>query len=263
LQKKGRLFLEAKGVKTSLSRLIKSGEAPLYQINSYDAQDMGGEGEEVSSDRERFVMLPVSGGSSACDMKGPIGARRGKERESEENIKERLARLEKEAYEKGFEQGRKDGLALEKRQLEEKGKQWEALFSELRTLKERIYLESEEDLLRLSTLIARQIIREEARTDTEMIRRTIHAAYKFLVDKSSIKILINRDDMEEVRQILPELASMTKGGRFQVVEDDVLTRGGCLLETGFGSVNATIEDQLWMLEKEIKEAFTAFHGENP
>ena len=83
---------------------------------------------------------------------------------------------------------------------------------------------------------------------------------KFLVDKHHIRILINPEDMEEVRKILPEIARLARGGKFQVVEDRAVDRGGCLLETGFGRVNATLDDQLEMLEKEIDEEFQCSRG---
>ena len=52
-----------------------------------------------------------------------------------------------------------------------------------------------------------------------------------------------------------------KYGQFQVIEDKGIERGGCRLETGFGSINATIEDQLTELEKEIDRAFLSLGEE--
>ena len=252
---------EVKGEKTSLSKLIKSGETPQYKIESFHAQDMGrGGGGFSSGQKSDFVKLPISKDPSA--VMGPFGGgREGEDPNAGEDFKDKLARLEKEAYEKGFEQGRKDGLALEERQMQEKGKQLEALFTEFRRLKEGFYSESEEELLKLSILIAKRVIRSEVKTDPHIIKRTIQSAYKYLVDKSRVRILINPDDMEEVKTMMPDLAAMNKGGRFQIIEDDVMGRGGCVLETGFGNINAGIDDQLWVLEKEIKDAFKSTGGE--
>ena len=179
---------------------------------------------------------------------------------NEEDFKERLARLEKEAYEKGFEQGQRDGLALEKRQMEEKSRQLEKLMADINGFKARLYSEGEQDLLKLSTLAARTIIREEVRTNPGIIGNTIRAALEYLVDKSMICIHVSSDDIDEVRRILPDLSALTKGGKFQLMEDKAIEAGGCLIETGFGRINSTIEDQLSMLEQIIQNEFETGKG---
>lgn len=176
---------------------------------------------------------------------------------NEEDFKERLARLEKEAYEKGFEQGQRDGLALEKRQMEEKSRQLEKLMANINAFKARLYSEGEQDLLKLSTLVAKTIIRQEVESHPGIIGNTIRAALEYLVDKSMICIHISSEDMDEIRRILPDLSAMTKGGKFQLMEDKAIEAGGCVIETGFGRINATIEDQIGMLEQLIQNEFEA------
>ena len=206
-------------MKKSLSKLIKEDQDGLFRIESFEA--------------EEIIQDPLQ----------------------DESYQEKLARIEREAYQKGFEQGQRDGLTLEKKQMEEKAKQLETIFSGLNGLKAQIYHESESELLNLSVLMAKKIIREEIKADGGIIRHTIQAALKSLVDKQHIRILLNPEDMEEVRNLLPELAAQSKGGQFQLVEDNAIDAGGCILETGFGRINATIEDQLGELEKEIEQTF--------
>jgi flagellar assembly protein FliH len=177
------------------------------------------------------------------------------------DFKDKLARMEREAYEKGFEQGRKDGLDLEQKKIEEMGKELESLFSGLRDLKEKIYRESEGDLLKLSTLIAKKIIREEVKIHEDIIINMIQSTLKFLTDKRKLKIIIHPDDMEEVKRLLPDIAKVTNGGQFQLTEDHTIERGGCILETGYGKINATIEDQLGMIEEEIDKEYNSCRGE--
>ncbi len=229
----------------SLSKLIKREEKSFLNIKSFKPEEIGSDQENgLSSNNGTRVKLPLSETSSTFPHF-----------EKRENIKDKLARIEKEAYEEGFLQGRKDGLALEKKQMEEKGKQFDTLFSELNGLKALIHSETEEELLKLSMLTAKKIIREETRTDIQIIGRTIRAALKFVVEKSHIRILINPDDMEAVREILPDLAALNKRAEFQLTEDNGIKRGGCILETGFGKINATIEGQLEVLGQKVDQEF--------
>jgi flagellar assembly protein FliH len=246
----------------SLSNVIRSGTPQQYRIDAFDVQDLGTGTDPLDFHEGETVCLPVGKISSTSSGAEERERPESQDPESEESLKDRMASLEREAYEKGFEQGHKDGLALEQRQMEEKGKQLESLFSGLLQLKEQIFAESEKEMLDLSILIAKQIIRTHVEQDPHVIERSIRAAYKYLVDKSKVRIRICSDDMEEVRKMLPELASITKGGRFQVVEDDAMKPGGCILETGFGNINASIEDQLWMIEKEIREVYDTSSGES-
>ena len=55
--------------------------------------------------------------------------------------------------------------------------------------------------------------------------------------------------------MLPDLSRLTKGGNFQLTENNTVERGGCILETGFGKINATIDDQLKGLEEVISREF--------
>ena len=76
-----------------------------------------------------------------------------------------------------------------------------------------------------------------------------------MTDKRKVRIIINPEDMEEVKKMLPDLARLTKGGNFQLTEDPSVGKGGCMLETGFGRVNATIDDQLDEIIKVIEKEY--------
>jgi len=238
----------------SWSNVIKKEEGLQFNIRSYDPDTVGQEDDDASLFRPETGALVLPGGP----LPRPGN---GNGREETESPEERLDRLEREAYEKGFEQGRKDGLELENKQIEEQRQQMEALFSELRSLKSSLLREAEQEAVTLSSRIARRIVREEIRTDPALIRRTVRAAFELVADRSRLAVSVHPEDMEEIRRILPELASMTEGGRFQVKEDEAVDRGGCVLETGFGTIRATVSEQLSLIDKAIEQAFVAGGGD--
>jgi flagellar assembly protein FliH len=236
-----------------LSKLITGQELSSVQIDHFDgnhledpsiAKDSTQGGGQIELPTGKWTALPPSRSELDADAD-----------EEEESPQDRMARLEKEAYEKGFEQGQKDGLDLERRQSEEKGKQFDALLCELHGLKSQLYLEAEGELLKLSMEIAKKVLREEVKLDSRTIVHTIREAMTFLVDKSLMQIVFHPDDMDEIKQLMPELTAKTKGGQLELVEDHAIERGGCILKTGFGRINATIDDQFGMLEKALEKAF--------
>lgn len=247
-------------MRTSLSKLIREEEYTLLQVNDFEEEDLGlSLPEEAPEGLESCITLPIMGD---CSLQGKRREEESGGEEDLEEVEDRLARLEREAYEKGFAQGQKDGLTLETRQMEQRAGELDALFSGLEGLKAGIARETEGELLKLSLLIARRIIRGEVKTDPHVIGRTLKAALEFVTDRSAMMIMIHPEDMEEVRRLLPEIASRTKGGNFEVVEDHSIGRGGCVLKTGFGNVNATLEDQLEIVEREIEKEFEGLSGES-
>ncbi|MFZ0451508.1 MAG: FliH/SctL family protein [Desulfatiglandaceae bacterium] len=232
-------------MKTSLSSLIKKEEYYRFDIESFEEEDLGGNQdmllEAVPGKRVVLPLGQVSGGMPAIL---PVG-----------NGRDKIAALEREAYEKGFAQGQKDGLDLGERKALETWKQMSALFKELESLKGRAFSESEEEIVQLSLAIARKIVKREVSLDTDMVRRSVRSASEFLNDKSFMRVLIHPNDMKNLEQYLPELAEDKKIQRFELAEDNCVGPGGCILESGFGRINATIEGQLDELEMEIEDLF--------
>ena len=248
MKKRARLFLAAREEMRYLYKNPDDNFAPLFNTESFHADGITPEGGtklpvNIIPDQSRVVSWNLP---EIEESEDPA---------AKEDFKTKIARLEREAYEKGFAQGQKDGLDLEKSKLEEMGKQYEALLLELRDLKIQMFHESEEEMLRLIELMLRKILGEEIKTNSAAIKHCIASAAKFHTDKRKVRIIINPDDMEEVRKMLPDLVRLTKGGNFQLMEDPSIGKGGCMLETGFGRVNATIEDQVEELLKVINQEY--------
>jgi len=234
-------------------------QIPPFVLESFVVEDAECGEEPAVLDNDGCVLLPL--------RKKPLRPKPQEqpeppppEPEPEENLQDRIAAMEREAYEKGFAQGQRDGLALEKKQMEENEKRLEELLGSLGALKDQIYRETEEEMVRLSMAIAAKVVRRELRTGKQIIGESIRAAMRFLVDPSQVRIRVSPQDMEEVERILPSIAAGAKAGRVQVLEDQSLTKGGCVLQTGFGNVNATIEDQMALVEKEIERVLNADEG---
>jgi flagellar assembly protein FliH len=131
----------------------------------------------------------------------------------------------------------------------------EGLLAGLGDLKKQIFREAEGELLQLSMEIAKQVIRKEIEGDPEVIARSVRSALRFLSDKSMVRVLISPEDLREVRRLSSDLSETYRIGKLQVAEDPSIRRGGCIIETGFGRINGTIDDQLAELAREMTEEF--------
>lgn len=229
----------------SLSSLIKKEDYFRFDIESFEEEDLGGDQDDFLGEAAGHTLtLPL--GKERSGRAAPLPHR---------NQRERLAQLEREAYENGFAQGQKDGLALGERKAEETGKQMLALLNVLSGLKEQVLRETEAEMIRLSMTVARKIVKKEVSLDPAVVRHSLDSALQFLKDKSFMRVLINPRDMKHLEAYLPEVAMEQKIRRFELAEDSCVDPGGCVLETGFGRINAGLESQLDELEKVIQEAF--------
>ncbi|HOD35798.1 MAG TPA: FliH/SctL family protein [Syntrophales bacterium] len=153
-----------------------------------------------------------------------------------------------EAYERGFA----DGSAKERRELSEAIKTAVSLILELEYIRRETLERMEMRILDLAFAIAAKVIHEEPRANPEVVVRVLKAAIHNLTDRDGIRIHVNPKDHDYLVGINPEALKEVEGLRNAVfVKDEGIKRGGTLIETAFGEVDARLEEQL----SEIGKAF--------
>ncbi len=167
---------------------------------------------------------------------------------------EEIEAMQKQAYDEAFEQGKKDGFQQgfeegSKRGYEEKSHQLDQQSGQFMQLLEslsepfkRLDMEVEQELVKLSIGIATQIIRREIKLDPGQVIATVREAINVLpLSSQKISLYLHPDDAGLVRSAL-SLDEMSTA--WHVVEDPLITRGGCKVDTDVSRVDATIENRL-------------------
>jgi flagellar assembly protein FliH len=153
---------------------------------------------------------------------------------SEDDLQGQLS----DAYARGAEEGRQvaeRGLAHVFKALRDGA-------DTLAALREKVLRESEVDLLKLSSLVAKKIVLQEIKQDPQILANIVAATISCCSDQERITIRLSPDDYQMVmanRQIIPG-----DEGRVALVPDNAVKLGGCLVETTTGTVDARIESQL-------------------
>jgi len=173
-----------------------------------------------------------------------------------DKAQEKISLLEKEAYEKGFAQGERDGFDLGRRKAQKAIDRIEDLLNQLTRIKEEILRRYEEEILELVFEISKKITYLHVESDNRVLRETILNALQLAVEKSEIILKINPEDMDYVEQLRPELFSKFQGLKSIIVTPDpAIGRGGCFLETPYGAVDARIDTRLEKIHKCLEETF--------
>ena len=169
---------------------------------------------------------------------------------------DKAAHLEREAYDKGFSQGEKDGFELGLKKAEKTVVNLEKFFEELSALKQDLVRSHEKEIVNIIFAIARKIVGDQGLRDESLIERTALKALHLAADRSEISLRVHRDDVQWIEKVKPGFfAEFKELKRLAVTPDPSLSRGGCLLESPGGDVDGRIETQLEEIYQAMDEAF--------
>lgn len=168
--------------------------------------------------------------------------------------KARVAEIEKEAREKGhkegFEKGHAEGLVEVRSLMKTLDYVIEGLFD----VRKEFYEKSEKEMVDIIILTASEIIRREVKEDRDVIKDVIRKAVEGIHSLQEITISLNPRDIESARELTPELMEKMetiKNVRFE--ENPSISEGGCLVETNVGKLDATVENRLMAIYKNLRQ----------
>jgi flagellar assembly protein FliH len=173
-----------------------------------------------------------------------------------EEAQSKTAFLEREAYEKGFAQGEKDGCELGQKKIVKSIENIENLFIEFGNLKTEILKQFEKEILELVFSIAQKIVHKKIDEDDKIIKEAVIEAMHSVTEKSQIVIKVNPEDFDTIENMKPEFFGTFKDLKSVVVTPDLsVNRGGCLLETPYGDIDASVEARLDKIHQCLNRAF--------
>jgi len=167
---------------------------------------------------------------------------------------EAFAKGKQEGYEVGFTEGKEigtqegkvegleQGYAENKHLLQEQVARFVLLLESLTEPFERLDEQVEQSIAQLAILIAKQVVRRELKLESGQIVGVVKEAVKALpVARQKITLALHPEDAELVRESLSldeDIPAWT------IVEDPMLTRGGCIVSTDTSHIDATVDNKL-------------------
>lgn len=153
-----------------------------------------------------------------------------------------LEELQTQAYEEAYVLGRQEGIAAGREDIRTHIQQLEGLISVLSQPFEELDECVEEQLVALAIAIARQLVRRDLKADPHQIIGVVRESLQILpVASRNVRLHLHPKDAELVRQALSEV----EGERaWQIVEDPVMSRGGCRVNTDTSQIDASVESRL-------------------
>lgn len=186
-------------------------------------------------------------------VKAPLSIEEEERRVIEDRVRERVAVIEQDArnkaselgYQEGLKRGYEDAIANLRAESGHRMEQLESMLNELDQAKEEIFRANERFLMEMIFRIARMILLRELSTDQEYLLRLSRSLIERVGVRENITIRIHPDQKETIGMLRDGLEKAMGALKNLNVETSTRVRsGGCILETEWNAIDASIDNQL-------------------
>jgi flagellar assembly protein FliH len=153
-------------------------------------------------------------------------------------------------YRRGRREGLAEGLAEGAAELEGLRTSLDLVVREVWGHRERMLREVEADVVRLALEVAGRVVGRVAEQDRSLVERLVTEALKRVTARDRVTLRVNPEDLEAVRGQREKWLRLVEGvEHFEVIEDRRVPRGGALVTTLDGAVDARWTTQLVEIER--------------
>ena len=158
----------------------------------------------------------------------------------------RVSQIEGDAYEKGMTTAQAKVAEEINAAVADLREKLAHTVSELEPLYAMIAARAERDLVKLALEIARKVVQREVTTDPDIVLTLVRVALERLHPRAVAKVLLHPEDFEYVNARRPELSH---GSTLELIADVSIGRGGCLVQSEHGDMDARLEQQFASIER--------------
>lgn len=158
----------------------------------------------------------------------------------------RIAALEREAFAKGYAQGERAGAEAAGTRAEGMLRRLGQTVEELAAVRNEIIHRTERQTVQLVLAIAERIVQRELTIDRGLLVGMARAALDRLGEHGSATIRLHPDDFKAIGG-----AGSAENSPVRVTADAIVARGGCLVQSDFGFMDASPEAQFRELARTL------------
>lgn len=144
------------------------------------------------------------------------------------------------AHDEGFAAGREQA----DREMNEMLVTMRSLVETARAQRRVLVEQAEPEIVRLALAIAERVLHQQVALDRGVVVEMAKTAIARLIDRETVTIRVNPADLERMREHRDDLIAIGDVRNMRVVEDKRVDRGGVVVETDAGTIDARIGTQL-------------------
>ncbi len=174
--------------------------------------------------------------------------------ELESEVKQRVEKIENQAYEKGYRDGHDQGFTQGKDEVGRLIDRLHVILTKAIEKRNEIIEESETQIINLVLLIAKKVIKVISENQKNVVINNVIQALRKLKSRGDVVIRVNLSDLDLTTEHIKDFMGMVENVKsITVLEDSSVDKGGCIIETDFGQIDARISSQLHEIEENITE----------
>lgn len=160
--------------------------------------------------------------------------------------------IRKSAHDEGFQAGKDEGYEQGRAEVQRLVAQIHSIIGHTLEKRNEIIDESETQIINLVLLIVKKVIKVISENQKNVVINNVIQALRKLKSRGEVIIRVNLEDVKLTSEHVKDFMNMVGSVRsITVVEDASVDRGGCVLETDFGEIDARISSQLHEIEEKI------------
>lgn len=179
------------------------------------------------------------------------------ETKAAEAIAEAKAKMEsqlKDGYSEGYKKGQEAGFKEGNLEAQRLTDRLHTIIERMMDKRQEILAETEQQIVDLVLLMTRKIVKVISENQRNIVVSNVVQALRKVKGRGEVIIRVNLNDVAMTTQHIKDFLSSAENIKnITVVEDSTVDRGGCVVETDFGSIDAKIVSQLNEIEQRILE----------
>lgn len=194
--------------------------------------------EQIRADAQKLIDAAEADGEALLQHAA------ARSRELVDRAVARAAEIEAEARAKGHEEGVVAGRAAAQAELAESIAAMHELVQNALAQRHEVIESAEPELVNLAIAIAERVLHEHLAVSPTAVLENVRHALTRLIGREVVTLRVNPADLETIRVHRDGIASSSDVEHLRVVEDQRVDRGGVVIETEAGTIDAKVATQL-------------------
>ena len=174
--------------------------------------------------------------------------------EVENKAESSMSQIEQEARDKGHAEGHEEGYKKGSEEVGHLVEQLHTIITKAIDKRNQIIEDSETQLINMVLLIANKVIKVISENQKNVVINNVIQALRKLKSRGDVVIRVNLADLQLTTDHTRDFMDRIENVRsITVLEDSSVDKGGCIIETDFGQIDARISSQLKDIEERVLE----------
>jgi flagellar assembly protein FliH len=161
-----------------------------------------------------------------------------------EDAAARADTIAQDARRRGHDEGYHAGREAADAEMNDMLVTMRGLLEMARIERHKLIEEAEPELVRLALGIAERVLHQQVALDRGVVVEMAKTAIARLIERDSVTVRVNPADLERMREHRDELMALGDIRNLRLLEDKRVDRGGVVVETDAGTIDARVSTQL-------------------